>query len=365
MNLRYATNLSNNEYEILLHGVVGIDIIGVDVAKEMKFLSDNGATKITLRINSVGGFIKDGFSIVSAMLASSAEIHTMNEGTADSMALVVLSAGDPGKRCAYDYATGIIHDPLIDGVTLEDIEDSKLKEFMVKTKNQLVTIMSNGSDRTEEEIAAAMKEEKMLSASELLNFGLIDYVKTSKKQPKIKATASAMERMAACSDFIKKEEMDFKNEYEAVNAKFEAQTTALAEAKAAIVAKEEMVNKLNQKITDLEAENLTFKKEAVKMAVDSAIESGKFKEDARELLTKKAEASLVDFNEFVSLIQMPELKATDLIEGGKSVDENDRKTWDWEAWERNDPKGLQEMQFTDVDKYNKLEAADLRKYITN
>ena len=361
MQLNYAkcTNEATKEYSLILHGVVGREINGPALAQEINYLNNIGATKITLRINSVGGLISEGFSVVAALLNSKAEIHTFNEGTADSMALVILASGDAGKRGAYDYATGIIHDPLIGGVTLEDIEDVKLKDFMTKTKNQLVTIFENTTGKSREEISDAMKEELMLDSKQLKEFGIVDFIQKSKKQPKIKALASAMERMAACSEFIDNQnlEMEFKKDLEAANEKLEAQSTKLVEA--------------TNEVQNLKAENTAlvekleaFEASARKQAVDAAIECGKFDETDREFLEAQAAKDLEGFNTMVSKIKEPQAKAMDLIDRNnpKDIDEDDSNTWDWEAWEKNDPQGLAEMQFSNPSKYDRLEAEDLKKY---
>lgn len=369
MTLKYAklTNEASKEYSILLHGVVGVDIDCIAVAKEIKFLNESGANKITQHINSIGGYINDGFSIVSANLNSKATIETINEGTADSMALVILASGDKGHRIAMDYSTGIIHDPLIGGVTLEDVADIKLKSFMQNTKEQLVTIFENTTGKSRDEISAAMKEELMLTSSQLLEFGIVDSVKTSKKQPKIKTNASAIQRMAACSEFIntQKMEIEYKEQFENVSSKLKATNEALETTKAENVTLLDKVKDLEAKNSENEAKLAEFQKSAIASAVNNAINSGKFEETQREFLTNQATKDLEGFVEMVSNIKDPQLRATDIINGkagDDQEDENDTRKWDWEMWEKKDPHGLALMEETNPERYQKLYSEDQKKY---
>ena len=98
MNLKYCKNIAPDTYEILLIGEIGEEIKGREVAYEIMYLNSIGAKVIKERINTVGGSILDAFSIVSANITSECEIHTINEGVADSAGGWILASGNKGKR---------------------------------------------------------------------------------------------------------------------------------------------------------------------------------------------------------------------------------------------------------------------------
>ena len=359
--MKFANKSGLNKYEILLHGVVGGEMNGVAIAHEMKLLNEMGATDITLRINSVGGSIQNGYSIVGAILNSEATIHTVNEGTADSMALVILAAGD--SRSAYDYASGIIHDPLVNGVTLAKIKDQKTKAWASNFKNSLLTIISGKSGKSLEELSAAMTEEIMLDADGLMEYGIIDFVKESVKRPQLSENMSAVQRMVACSNFLNKKKMTEvtnllglsadANESAVVNevTKLQSQVADLTNEKNEAVNKAEEADKT---IEELEAKIETYQKQAVESAVSLAINSGKFEESDRESLTALAENGLEAFNTMVTLAKLPHTDITD--EMGESSDP--RKDWTLEDWSKNDPEGLRKMQIENLNKFNKLYNAE-------
>src|ERR1035437_10192333 len=119
-NFKYIKNVDKqlNEATILLYGPIGnyIDeeeneicgINGTAYANEMLYL-ESQVDKITVRINSIGGSVLDGYSIIAAIQSSNAEVITVNDGLAASIAGVILCVGQ--KRMAYDYSILMLHNP--------------------------------------------------------------------------------------------------------------------------------------------------------------------------------------------------------------------------------------------------------------
>jgi ATP-dependent Clp protease protease subunit len=199
-NLKYFENKGDGVYEINLKGIVDESINGDDIASEIKHLNETGAKVIKERINSVGGGIVNGFSIISANLNSAAEIHTYNEGMAGSIASLILATGTPGKRFAYDFSLAVIHDPSFDGETLKDIKDEKAKAETQKFKDSLVQIYANNTNMTKWEASRMMTEDVLLNAQEQLSKGLIDKVLPSKMKPSLAKNMSYSEIMNICND---------------------------------------------------------------------------------------------------------------------------------------------------------------------
>ena len=61
-------NVRGESAELLLHGIVGKEINGTEIANKLKALKDLGVKHVKERINSIGGSIISGYSIVSANL---------------------------------------------------------------------------------------------------------------------------------------------------------------------------------------------------------------------------------------------------------------------------------------------------------
>ncbi|MDH4127166.1 MAG: ATP-dependent Clp protease proteolytic subunit [Spirochaetota bacterium] len=200
INLRYFKNQGDGIYELSLKGIVGEVLNGDLVAHEIDYLNTIDAKVIRERINSVGGEIINGFSIVESNLNSKAEIHTINGGMAGSIMSLILATGTPGKRLGYDYSTAVVHDPSFDGETLENIEDEKVKEETQKFKDSLVQLYANNTKMTKSFVSKMMTEDKLLNAKEQLEYGLIDEILPSKMKPVITKNMSYEEIMNVCSD---------------------------------------------------------------------------------------------------------------------------------------------------------------------
>lgn len=91
---------------MLLYGAIGEKIDGDYFAQELNWLGRE-YDEIVIRINSMGGDMHQGLSIVSEMRASNAFIVTVVEGVAASMAGVIALAGD--ERRMNDYARIMLH----------------------------------------------------------------------------------------------------------------------------------------------------------------------------------------------------------------------------------------------------------------
>jgi len=329
VELKFCKNIAENEYELILHGEVGEGICGPDVANEINYLNQIGAKSIKERINTIGGSIVDAFSIVSANLASKAVIKTINEGVADSAGGFILASGDNGFRESLDYATMLIHDVSVNGVFIEDLPEGKIKNEVSLMRDSIVTILSNNSNKSPEEILSIMKESKRLTAKEAKEMGFIDNIISSIKKPKINLNLNSLQVMNICKDFHN-EKSDMKqvlhylnlnadasensalsaiqaidNKAKAANVKVEALNKTVTELENKSVEKDAKISELNTKI-------VVFEKAQNKAAVDSAISSGKFSEENREAL--ETQINNIGVEAFNGMIDMMKLQRVDLTE---------------------------------------------------
>ena len=86
------------------------------IVAQLLFLeSEDPDKEISFYINSPGGSITDGMSIVDTMRYIKCPISTICVGMAASMGAVLLACGDKGKRFATPNSEIMIHQPLISG----------------------------------------------------------------------------------------------------------------------------------------------------------------------------------------------------------------------------------------------------------
>jgi len=77
------------------------DNMSTVVQAQLMFLDSVDSTDITMHIDSPGGSVKSGLSIVDVMDYIKCDIRTVNTGMAASMGSVLLGAGTKGKRSSF------------------------------------------------------------------------------------------------------------------------------------------------------------------------------------------------------------------------------------------------------------------------
>ena len=94
---------------------------------------------------------------------------------AASMAAFLLSAGTKGKRCALPNAEVLIHQPLggAQGQATDIINAAKHIESVRSRMNE---ILAKNTGKAVEQIAIDTDRDKILTATEAKDYGLIDYV---------------------------------------------------------------------------------------------------------------------------------------------------------------------------------------------
>jgi len=121
-----------------------------DINNDDKNITHEQRTPIKLLINSEGGDVYSGFGIVEAIQNSQTPVYTICHGQAQSMALLVLSAGH--KRFIGAYSTVMYHEiswevdyqprkhhkqELVEGSRTQEIYDTLLMEFTNVNHEQL------------------------------------------------------------------------------------------------------------------------------------------------------------------------------------------------------------------------------------
>ena len=148
-------------------------INGADFGSEMLYLQKY-CKNITVRINSVGGSVLDGYGIAASIYNSTVPVTTIIDGLAASTALWCAAAGNIRKTV--DFGSGMIH-----GST--GGEDQNVTMLVDKT---ISTQLSNRSGKTVEEITAMMQKETWLDASQMKEYGFVDEIISTNKKVKIK-----------------------------------------------------------------------------------------------------------------------------------------------------------------------------------
>ena len=149
------------------------------IIAQMLFLEAQDPKKdIQLYINSPGGSVSAGFAIYDTMQYIKCDVSTICIGLAASFGAFLLAGGTKGKRIALPNAEIMIHQPAIHGNGIQgQATDIKItSDHIQKSKERLNSILAGNTGKSIEEIAIATERDNYMSATEAMDFGLIDKI---------------------------------------------------------------------------------------------------------------------------------------------------------------------------------------------
>lgn len=158
-----------------LYGAIGPRVDGDYFAQELASLDRGDFDMIHIRMNSPGGNVFQGMSIVSAILSMNTPVCVHIDGIAASMAAVVAVAAD--RVCMMDFAKMMIHDPYFTGESGTATSPKQKKALARLTDMLRQVLVRRGKD--EATMAKLMREETWFSAAEALDAGLCDEIASS------------------------------------------------------------------------------------------------------------------------------------------------------------------------------------------
>ena len=142
---------------------------------ELLYLDSINNDDIYIYINSPGGSISAGLAIYDTMNYVKSNICTICIGMAASMGAFLLSSGTKGMRYALPNSEIMIHQPL-GGASGQATEIKIAAEHILKVKNKLNQILSNNTNQDIKKIELDTERDNFMSASEALEYGLIDKI---------------------------------------------------------------------------------------------------------------------------------------------------------------------------------------------
>lgn len=180
--------------EILIYSDIGPEEWGGVSAKSIKAQLDKmgDADEITVRINSPGGDVFDGFAIYNLLAQHPAKIHVKVDGWAASAASVIMMAGDTREVAA--NALVMIHNPWT--MAIGDASNMrKTADLLDQIKDSIITTYKAGTTLADEEIVSLMDAETWFDAQGAIDAGLATAV-VGKSDKTTKNTAKSWIRNA-------------------------------------------------------------------------------------------------------------------------------------------------------------------------
>lgn len=152
------------------------DALANTVVAQLLYLEAKDSTKdIDVYINSPGGSVTAGLAIYDTMNFIKCGVSTICIGMAASMAALLLSSGEKGKRFALPSSEIMIHQPL--GGAQGQASDIKIQaEHILSIKKRLNEILAKNTGKPVERIEIDTDRDNYLTAEDALSYGLIDKI---------------------------------------------------------------------------------------------------------------------------------------------------------------------------------------------
>jgi len=151
------------------------DNMSTVVQAQLMFLDSVDNRDITMHIDSPGGSVKSGLSMVDVMDYINSDIKTVNTGMAASMGSVLLGAGTKGKRSSLRHSTTMLHQS--SGGFSGNIQDAEIdwKNWQDVNK-ELFVLLGEYCGKKPERVMKDATRDFWLNAEEAKKYGIIDEV---------------------------------------------------------------------------------------------------------------------------------------------------------------------------------------------
>ncbi|MDX2131771.1 MAG: ATP-dependent Clp protease proteolytic subunit [Planctomycetota bacterium] len=172
---------------VFLGGPVNDDIANLIVAQMLFLANEDPKNDIHLYVNSPGGSVSAGLSIIDTMKFVQCDVSTYIIGQAASMGSIIAACGTKGKRYTLPNARNLMHQPLLGGVMEGQATDIEIEaREMLRIRDRLYRIYADASGQPLDRIALDCDRNKWLDEREMLDYGLVDKILT--RMPMIKTS---------------------------------------------------------------------------------------------------------------------------------------------------------------------------------
>lgn len=160
------------ENEILMYGEIGVDVIDTNIISQVNSQKNKD---ISLRINSGGGEVFQGYAMFNALLAHKGKLDIYIDGVAASMASVFLCVPNATVHMAKN-AMIMIHNPAY-GYTAGDSKKLRQQaDILDKIKATVIDYYTQKTNLDEDILISMLDAETWFNADEALQNGFIDEI---------------------------------------------------------------------------------------------------------------------------------------------------------------------------------------------
>jgi ATP-dependent Clp protease protease subunit len=165
---------------VFLGGPIDDQVANLVIAQLLFLQSEDPKKEISIYINSPGGHVHAGMAIIDTIQHIKNPVSTVCVGIAASMAAVILSCGDKGKRFALPNSEVMIHQP--HGGSEGQASDIEISaKHILKLRNSLNKILAKHTGQSLSKIEKDVDRDYYMDADEAKKYGIVDHVMINKK----------------------------------------------------------------------------------------------------------------------------------------------------------------------------------------
>ena len=160
---------------LVLGTEINNDVANIITAQLLYLTSQNPTADITMYLNTPGGSVSAGLSIMDTMNLISPDVATTVTGMAASMGSILLCSGAKGKRFALPNAEIMIHQPS-GGAEGQSSDILVTNKEMQRIKKITTSILAHHTDKSVEEVTKDIERDFFMDAEEAVAYGIADKV---------------------------------------------------------------------------------------------------------------------------------------------------------------------------------------------
>lgn len=147
---------------------------------QLLWLDREGNSDITVYLDTGGGSVKSGLSIVDVINYISCDVTTINTGMAASMGSILLGCGTKGKRGSLPNSRVMLHQ--VSAGMRGEIQSMRISlQEAEKYNDKLFKMLGEYCGKDPEQVKLDADRDKWMDADEALDYGIIDFIITKKK----------------------------------------------------------------------------------------------------------------------------------------------------------------------------------------
>jgi ATP-dependent Clp protease protease subunit len=163
------------ERVIFLVGPVEDHMANLVVAQLLFLEAENPDKDISIYVNSPGGVVTAGLSIIDTMNFVKPDVSTMCIGQAASMGAHILAAGAKGKRYTLPSSRVMIHQPSGGSQGMASDIEIQAREILY-LRERLNKMLADWTGQPVERIARDVERDYFMNAEQAKEYGIVDHI---------------------------------------------------------------------------------------------------------------------------------------------------------------------------------------------